>query len=97
MRLFTHRNRSYFFVVLLVSILPRLAHAEDLKAVGVLFHLALLAAFAFAMAIGLLIVLIRLLVKWKRLSVQERWLWAGGCAAALALTANVLQKGLGSL
>jgi hypothetical protein len=77
--------------------LPQLAHAEDLKAVGVLFHLALLAAFAFAMAIGLLIVLIRLLVKWKRLSVQERWLWAGGCALALAFTANVLQKGLGSL
>jgi len=77
--------------------LPRLAHAEDLKAVGFLFRFALLAVFAFVMVIALLAIPIRVLVRWKRLSVQERWLWAGGWVAALALTATVLETALGSL
>jgi hypothetical protein len=77
--------------------LPRLAHAEDLKAVGFLFQFALLAAFALVMVIALVITPIRLLVRWKRYSIQERWLWAGGWVAALALTATVLETALGSL
>jgi hypothetical protein len=77
--------------------LPRLAHAEDLKAVGFLFQFALLAVFAFVMVIALVIIPIRLLVRWKRYCIQERWLWAGSWVAALALTATVLETALGSL
>lgn len=66
-----NRRRYSCFAVLLVSMLPRLARAEDLKAVGTLLNLALLAVFAFVMAIALLILPIRLLIRWKRLSVQQ--------------------------
>lgn len=51
--------------------LPRLARAEDLKAVGTLLNLALLAVFAFVMAIALLILPIKLLIRWKRLSCRH--------------------------
>jgi hypothetical protein len=92
-----NRRRYLCLAVLLASMLPRFAHAEDLKAIDTLFQLGLLAAFAFAMFIALLTIPIRLLVRWKQLSVQERWLWVGVWAVAVVLTANVLQKGLGSL
>lgn len=57
-----NRRRYSCFAVLLISMLPRLARAEDLKAVGTLLNLALLAVFAFVMAIALLILPIRLLI-----------------------------------
>ena len=92
-----NRRRSLCLAVLLASMQPRLAHAEDLKAVGFLFQFTLFAVFAFVMVIALLAIPIRLLVRRKRYSVQERWLWAGGWVAALALTATVLETALGSL
>lgn len=92
-----NRRHRLCLAALLASMLPRLAHAEDLKAVDTLFQLVLLAAFAFVMFVALLTIPIRLLVRWKRLSVQTRWLWAIGWMVTLVLTANVLQQALGSL
>lgn len=84
-----NRRRYLCLAVLLASMLPRLAHAEDLKAVVPFLQLLLLAAFGLFMAVALITIPIRLLVRWKRLSVQARWLWAAAWLAALVLTAAV--------
>lgn len=76
-------------VVLLASMLPRVAHAEDLKAVDTFLQFLLLAAFGLSVAVALLTIPIRLLISWNRLSVQVRWLWAVAWLAALVLTATV--------
>lgn len=97
MKYFTHRYWSCFSILLLAGLLPRLAHAEDLKAVNILFQLALLGIVLLAMALLLLALPFVLAAKWKRLSTEARWLGVVSWLGVLMLTGNILRAGLGSL